>query len=452
MGRWWWLAIVIGGGLWWPHLARADCPPRCDLSDLRRLAQARAPENRQAQAVLDGHHARREEAYLTPLNLGRFELRAAPTGLRRGDGHHHLQDDISFSLNQDLGLWVTLRAQVGLALTPWWQLVHLWRAAKAAVTMGEQEAAMAARGVNAQVDAAFFDLHLAQASQRVLRLARQRGQETVDHVEQLLDDDEPGAVEGDRLQLLMLLANVESQLALVNRDRHRALRRLRRLTGLTEGTPVFLPPFEAPPATEGAGELAPLSWFMETARRLRPEVGLSLAANRAARALVDVGTAKFAPDLVVGAFYSFAEAPVVDDQSSPFMYDPWNSRGLGYGLLLRWHAALGQQWARREQARADVERARAMHRLALGAVALEVEQAYLAVDEQRRAVAALSAVRQRANERYREHQRQGVGSSSAPDRWRGPLKEWLQAELALLRAQNRLQRGLTQLRRVAGAD
>ena len=425
--RWSLVAAVVALA---PSTAWAECPPDCDLAALRSLALDHAPEVDSAEARVSFSEARYDEARFAAANIGRFDLGAYPTPMRLGDVASSAQPDISFS--SEMGLFATFRIEGALAITPWWQIVELWRAARGGVEMSESEVDLARGRVVIAVERAYRDAQIASESIRAIRRARRQVGQALAHVERLLDEDLPGADETDRLRLEVTMAGFDARIAEIGRDRRLALTRLRRLAGLPRGSRLTPAPLSV-----DSTDIAPLDWYLETARRRRPEVRLSLAGVNAASALVRARQAEVVPELAIGAFYGFRRTPVVDDQTSPFVSDPWNGQGVGYGLVFRWAPSPGVAAARILEARADLAYARAMRRHALGGVAYEVEEAYINAVEDDAVARVRAQALDIATRRFDEALADLSQGRSSPGDVSRAAQDWVSQELSHLSASGR---------------
>lgn len=438
------LTAILIAAPW--NSAYGECPPDCDLEGLRARALARAPEIAGAEARVDRSEARLDEARFAALDIGRVDLGAYPTASRQGDMIHSAQPDLSIS--SDMGLYATIRVEALLAITPWWLIVELWRAARDGVEMSAQELESARSRALFEVDRAYRDFQVASAVVRSLRRARQAVSQSLAHIEHLLDDDLPGADETDRLRFVVMVSTLEARQSNADRDRRLSLARLRRAAGLRPGVRVTIDPLDV--EMDEMAEIAPLEWHLEAARRQRPEVRLSLAGVRASRSLVRARQAELVPELAVGLFYGFRRAPLVDDQTSPFVDDPWNGMGIGYGMIYRWTPSPGVRASRIAQARADLTYAQAMRRHALGGVAYQVEEAFINAAEDvvvlRARTSSLEIARRRLDEVVSLHRR---NQSDARDLSRAS-RDHVDQEIAYLRAVGRALVSRSQLELATG--
>lgn len=413
--------------------AETNCPPSCDLDALQKRALVNAPELAIADSAIDENESQYDRARFAFLDLGDIEFEVAPTAARRGDIVHNAQGDISFA--EEMGLWTQIRAQVGLALTPWWRIVEYWRAARQAVTMAERERDRAVIALRQRVEQSYLDAQVASASLRALRRAERIIDQALVVIEGMLDEDIGDVVESDRLRLEITRASLDARRIEAEHDRRRALARLRSLAALNRRDPIRIDELVMP-----ADNLEPLEWHLEAARRSRPEVPLSLAGISAAQALLRARRAEFLPDLAIGAFYRLRETPVVDNQRNPYVSDPWNGVGLGYGLVYRWRLDFGVRVARLQQAQAQVAYARAMRHYALGGIAYEVERSFIQLEEALTVHRARLRSQERASQRLdavlEEHRHGAAGSDTLTD----AVRDWLSQETSLIQSAGRVAR------------
>jgi outer membrane protein TolC len=87
------------------------------------------------------------------------------------------------------------------------------------------------------------------------------------------------------------------------------------------------------------------------------------------------------PNIGVGLNASYSVAPSADPQRTAWIGDSFNRFGAAFGFGIEWGLDLLPKYARVMQAESELEEARAMERLALGGVGVEVENAYASVVE-----------------------------------------------------------------------
>jgi outer membrane protein TolC len=99
-------------------------------------------------------------------------------------------------------------------------------------------------------------------------------------------------------------------------------------------------------------ELASLPEYQERARQEQAELMGARAELRERDAEVDEARTKMYPSLGVDSYYRYSVAPSVEDQLSPFAYDPYNMHEVGVGLTLSWDLNFGESIGRWNQSKA----------------------------------------------------------------------------------------------------
>jgi outer membrane protein TolC len=108
---------------------------------------------------------------------------------------------------------------------------------------------------------------------------------------------------------------------------------------------------------------------------------MARAGVQARKAWLEFRRAEMFPNIGVGLNANYAVAPSADPQRTAWIGDPFNRFGAAFGFGLEWGLDLLPKHARVLQAESELEEARAIERLALGGVGVEVENAYAAVVE-----------------------------------------------------------------------
>ena len=151
---------------------------------------------------------------------------------------------------------------------------------------------------------------------------------------------------------------------------------MRFLTGVQTNFDVPDEPLKHPDTS-----LAPVVSYLSTARLFRPEVAMARAGIAARRAQLDLQRARFFPDIGLGLGASYSVAPSIVQGTNYFAGGNLNGFGYGFAIGLRWNMDLLPNAARVAGAESNLEETRALERLALGGIAVEVENAYAAVVE-----------------------------------------------------------------------
>ena len=194
-------------------------------------------------------------------------------------------------------------------------------------------------------------------------------------IEKIAKDDK-GVTEVDKLRLEVLKEEILSRVGDATRGETVATSALRFLTGVETGFDVPDEPIK-PPTTP----LAPVVRYLAAARVMRPEVNMARAGVAARKAQVDLARARLLPDIGIVLGTDYTRAPSATTQSNAWAFDPFNHFYYTAGLGARWSLDLMPAYARTNQAESQLEETRALERLALGGLAVEVETAYAAVVE-----------------------------------------------------------------------
>ena len=129
--------------------------------------------------------------------------------------------------------------------------------------------------------------------------------------------------------------------------------------------------------------------LIEIAWDHRPDLTLLDRGVEAQELAADLARRRMLPDLFFALGFTLNHNPLADDQPSPFAYDPYNSSGLGFFLGLDWKFNF-RQIAQARRADIAVDRANHQREEAVGGIRIEIEEAYLTAEGQRRRVEAYS--------------------------------------------------------------
>ena len=190
----------------------------------------------------------------------------------------------------------------------------------------------------------------------------ERGDNTVEEVDKL-------RLEFNRDEILARVAEAKKQEAF-------ALAALRFFTGVQSAFDIPDVPLERPDVVVG-----PVVRYLTAARLFRADVNMARAGVAARRAFLDFRRAEMFPNIGAGLGAAYSVAPSADPQRTAWIGDPFNRFGASFGFGVDWGLDLLPKSARVSQAESDLEEARALERLALGGVGVEVENAYAAVVE-----------------------------------------------------------------------
>jgi outer membrane protein TolC len=183
--------------------------------------------------------------------------------------------------------------------------------------------------------------------------------------------------EADRLRLEYNRDELLSRVAEAKKGEQFAQAALRFLTGVQTAFDIPDEPLKRPETTA----IGPVVRYLSAARLFRADVNMARAGVQARKAFLEFRRAELFPNIGLGLSASYSVAPSADPQLAAWLGDPFNRFGSSFGFGIDWPLDLLPKHARIMQAEADLEEARALERLALGGVAVEVENAYAAVVE-----------------------------------------------------------------------
>jgi outer membrane protein TolC len=389
------------------------------------LAEENYPKVHEARAKLGRKQAELSEAHTAPFSDFTLSSGIGPAPTVRGTALYSPNTDVTLSSNMALA-W-----QVGVSGTvPLWtfgKIGHLWEAAEANVKVGEHEVQKEKNDVKLAVRRAYYGTQLARDSRALMREAMQRIDK---HVKVLARKVAEG--EGDDIQLLkarMYRAELTARESEASKLERTALSGLRFLTGARGEFDIPDQPLRKVPSP-----LRPLPIYLAAARLHRPEVNMARAGVMARAAKLALERSRFYPDIGLGLSWTWARAPEVADQKNPFVRDPANYNYYGFQFGLRWKLDFLPQAARLGQARADLDQMRATERYALGAVGVDVEQAFEeASDAARRVEAYGQAARFARQWLVKVQQGIDVGTSDDEDII-DPAKEYALKRFAVMNA------------------
>lgn len=349
------------------------------LEECVQLARANFPKVRAARARLTKRDKERFEARTAPFSEFQVVAGVALVPSWRGTS--------LYSPNTDAGLTANMGPayQVGIeGVIPLWtfgKLSSMWAATDAAAEAGKSEIVKEQNDIELQVRRAYYGVLLARDSRRLLGDVHVELEKGIERLEEKLKEGQGD--ETDLYRINMYLAEMDARGSDADKGEQTALIGLRFYTG--SNVPLDV---DDVPLRRIEHELAPVAVYLEAARLHRPELNMVKAGLKARKALVQLEKARFFPDLGLALAARLHRAPDASDQRNPFIDDPLNYPFVGAALALRWKVDFLPQTARVAKAQADLEEMRATESFALGGVATEVEEAYLAARDAKRRLEA----------------------------------------------------------------
>jgi len=251
-------------------------------------------------------------------------------------------------------------------------------AATAGVRVSEWDLEKTRQQARMDVRRAYYGLLVARDATYLATEISHELEKAIKSVRDKLAKDDKSVTEVDALRLEVLKEEITARGGDATRGESVATAALRFLTGVESGFDIPDEPIK-PPTTP----LAPVVRYLAAARVFRPEVNMARAGVAARKAQVDFARAKLLPDIGIALGTDYTRAPSATTQSTAWAFDPFNHFYYTVGLGARWSLDLMPAYARMNQAQSQLEETRALERLALGGLAVEVETAYAAVVEAR---------------------------------------------------------------------
>ncbi len=335
--------------------------PQCLALALGRAAQIKMSEDRLTMA-----HAQLDEVTWIPWSQWSLSGGIAMVPEIRGTSVYSPNGDISIS--SKLGpAW-----RVGIeGVVPLWTFGKITAgvaAAKSAVGVALADVDKTKNLIKHDVRRAYFGLQLAHSARYLLTFAKDKLEDAVNKAEENEDTDE-----ADLLRMKTYQMEISARLGEVEKGERIATAGLRFLTGL-EAPHAFEIPDEpiAPPKKP----LVDILVYLKSARIHRPELKMVKSGVEGRSAQVDFARARLYPDIGLGLAFGYANAPIITDQTNPFVVDNANFLRYGFGIVFRWNMDLLPAAARVRYAQAQLDEMRETEKYALGGVAVEVETAY----------------------------------------------------------------------------
>ena len=407
------------------------------------MAQRNYPKIAEARAKAAYYRAQLDEARSAPFSQWKLSGGVALAPTVRGTAVYSPDTDVALTSNMGLAWQVKVDGVV-----PLWtfgKISNLIDAAEHQVELGEHQVKKERNQVKLDVRRAFFGLQLARSSGSLLRDAAGKLDGAIEKVAKAVDEGD-----GDQIDLFKLQAyraELDARMSEAQRYEAIALASLRFLTGVSTGFDVADDKLSPPRHVVG-----PVAQYLQAARLYRPEINMARAGVRAREAQVALSRAKLYPDLAFGLGAGWTRAPEVTDQLNPYVKDNANFVSFGFGLVFQWNLDFMPASARLDQSRAQLEETRAIERMALGGVGLEVETAYAEVVDARKREEAYGRAEKTAK-RWLIAIQQGIdiGTSEEKDLI-DPAKQYAQQRFNHLNAMMDLNVAVSKLALVTGWD
>lgn len=348
-------------------------PHAYTLPECLALAERNHPSLWAARARLAGVHAQLDEAKYTPYSYWNAN---STFGILPQLGGTPFYNAVPRSiLNQGLGSGYEPFLQFGvrgnLPLYTFGKIDSIKRAAEAQVRFSEWDLEKARQQVRIDVRRAYFGLMLARDAIYIANEVLGQLNKAIEGTVKKLEAGDTSVEEPDKLRLEIYKDELNARVAEARKGEAFANAALRFLTGVQTAFDIPDEPLRRPTNT-----LGPVVRYLTAARLFRPDVNLARSGVAARKAQVEFARAQLFPNIGVGVGFSYAIAPSATPQNTAWIGDPYNGFGAGFAFGVEWGLDILPKQARLSYAESQLEEARSLERLALGGVAVEVENAF----------------------------------------------------------------------------
>lgn len=294
---------------------------------------------------------------------------------------------------------------------------------------------------------AYFGLMYARDARYLAKEVSKKLEKAIDKLTARLEKSVNDGDEIERFRLKIYREEVLARAAEADRGEAYALAALRFLTGIQIGFDVPDVALKKPDTP-----LAPVVRYLSAARLFRPEVNMARAGVEARRAELALQRARFFPDIGVILNASYSVAPSVVAQNNIFATANLNYFGWGFALGARWSLDFPTNAARVSQSESRLEEVRALERLALGGIGVEVENAYASALEARTREEHWDAAEHMARTWIATIESQIDLGTKDDHALMEPLRSYVYTRSEHLRAMNDANVNLSELARASGWD
>ncbi len=348
-------------------------PHAYTLRECLLLADRNAPQLWAARARLSMVHAQLDEAKWTPFSFwnasatfgylppigGTAFYNATPyTALYKGFGEGW-EPAFSIGVNGTLPIYTFNKIE------------SIKKAAEANVRVNEWDLEKVRAQLRMDVRRAYYGLMLARDMLYIGNDVLGKLDKGIEGIQKKLDAGDTSVEEVDRLRLEIQRDELIARIGEAKKGESYAIAALRFLTGVQTAFEIPDEPLKRPEAL-----LGPIVRYLTAARLFRPDVNMARAGVQARKQWLEFQRAQLFPNFGLGLGFGYSIAPSAVPQTAAWIGDPFNRFGYSIGFGMQWGLDILPKQARVAQAESQLEEARAMERLALGGVAVEVENAY----------------------------------------------------------------------------
>lgn len=348
------------------------------LEECLLLAERNAPQLWAAKARLAFVHAQIEEAKWTPFSY--WYLNSSFGYLPPIGGTPFYNASPYTLLYQGFGEGWQPFFSVGVRgtvpLYTFGKIESVKKAAEGRARVSEWDLEKQRQQIRMDVRRAYFGLMLARDMQYIANDVLGKLNKAIANINLKLERGDASVEDVDRIRLEYNRDELHARVAEAKKGEAFAISALRFLTGVQTAFDIPDEPLKRPDTTIG-----PVVRYLTAARLFRADVNMARAGVQARKAWLEFRRAEMFPNIGLGLNASYSVAPSADPQRAAWIGDPFNRFGASFGFGVEWGLDLLPKNARIRQAESELEEARALERLALGGVAVEVENAYAAVVE-----------------------------------------------------------------------
>lgn len=348
------------------------------LQECLLLAERNAPQLWAARARLAFVHAQLDEARWTPFSYWHMSSTfgylppIGGTAFYNASPYTLLYQGFGDGWQPAFGL--SVRGTV--PLYTFGKIESVKKAAAGRVRVSEWDLEKQRQQIRMDVRRAYFGLMLARDMQYIANDVLGKLNRALANLLAKLERNDPSVEEADRLRLEYNRDEILARVAEAKKGEAFAVSALRFLTGVQSAFDIPDEPLQRPDTNIG-----PVVRYLTAARLFRADVNMARAGVQARKAWLEYRRAEMFPNIGLGLNAAYSIAPSADPQRAAWIGDPFNRFGASFGFGVEWGLDLLPKHARVMQAESELEEARALERMALGGVAVEVENAYASVVE-----------------------------------------------------------------------
>jgi outer membrane protein TolC len=361
----WHALLICVFAFFWTVAAAADepAPPQVTLKEAIRIAVTTHPLVQAAREDLAVFQARllgANTAWLPKLQgKGLLSVTPAKTGNAIEGGTHY----------DDWGPYYSLEFSGILPLYTFGKIRNLKAMAQSGISVGEAQVQIARSHIESLVVEAWEGYVYTKALMELIEDGQQYMDRARRYLEDLRDKDDEAYDDVDMLKLRVYESEVESRRLEAEQARDTAIAALEWLTGQPEQALLVgaQKPFSVTLKSRDEYDALALSQ--------RGEMRALKAAEKAQGRRIALEASQFFPSFFLGGYYKYARAHAVEQQASPFAYDPYNSWFAGLGLGMEWNFDAGTRIASLDEQKAVRRKLAAQVKVLRQRIQLDVQRA-----------------------------------------------------------------------------